>query len=140
MKLQKGIFWHSSRIAGYEDQACIARSTDGGKTFSKWEGMGFKGHPMNALRLPDKRVLITYGYRHRPFGIRARILNEECTDFKTAPEIILREDGGSGDLGYTGRFNWIRSGFWLFIISIRIMAQDDSGNDLKSGLIVSLFG
>lgn len=89
------------RTAGYNDQACIARSTDGGKTFSKWEGMGFKGHPMNALRLPDKRVLITYGYRHKPFGIRARILNAECTDFKTAPEMILREDGGNGDLGYT---------------------------------------
>ena len=89
------------RTAGFADQACIARSTDGGKTFSKWEGMGFKGHPLNALRLPDKRVLITYGYRHKPFGIRARILNEECTDFKTASEIILREDGGSTDIGYT---------------------------------------
>ncbi|RYD88128.1 MAG: exo-alpha-sialidase, partial [Sphingobacteriales bacterium] len=41
-----------------------------------------------------------YGYRHKPFGIRARILNAECTDFKTAPEIILREDGGNGDIGY----------------------------------------
>ena len=89
------------RTAGYNDQACIARSTDGGKTFSNWEGMGFKGHPMNALRLPDKRVLITYGYRHKPFGIRARILNQECTDFKTAPEIILRDDAGNGDIGYT---------------------------------------
>lgn len=89
------------RTSGFEDQACIARSTDGGKTFGKWEGMGFKGHPLNALRLPDNRVLITYGYRHKPFGIRARILNAECTDFATAPEIILREDGGSGDIGYT---------------------------------------
>ena len=89
------------RTAGFNDQACSARSTDGGKTCSNWEGMGFKGHPMNALRLPDKRVLITYGYRHKPFGIRARILNQECTDFKTAPEIILRDDGGNGDIGYT---------------------------------------
>lgn len=89
------------RTAGFADQACIARSTDGGKTFGKWESMGFKGHPLNALRLPDNRVLITYGYRHKPFGIRARILNAECTDFATAPEIILREDGGSGDIGYT---------------------------------------
>lgn len=89
------------RTAGYGDQACIARSTDGGKTFSKWESMGFQGHPLNALRLPDNRVLLTYGYRHRPYGIRARILNAECTDFATAPEIILREDGGSADIGYT---------------------------------------
>ena len=63
--------------------------------------MGFQGHPLNALRLPDNRVLLTYGYRHKPFGIRARILNAECTDFATAPEIILRDDGGNSDLGYT---------------------------------------
>jgi len=89
------------RTANFNDQACIARSTDGGNTFQKWESMGFQGHPLNALRLPDDRVLLTYGYRHPPFGIRARILNAECTDFATAPEIILRDDGGSGDLGYT---------------------------------------
>lgn len=88
------------RTANFNDNAVIARSKDGGKTF-KWESMGFQGHPLNALRLPDNRVLLTYGYRHKPWGIRARILNAECTDFKTAPEIILREDGGNGDIGYT---------------------------------------
>jgi sialidase-1 len=87
------------RTANMDDQACIARSTDGGKSF-KWESMGFQGHPMQALRLADNRVLLVYGYRHKPFGIRARILNAECTDFKTAPEIVLREDGGNGDIGY----------------------------------------
>lgn len=81
-------------------QACVARSKDGGKTFQPWESMGFSGFPLTAMRLPDNRVLLTYGYRQAPFGIRARILNAECTDFKTAPEIILRDDGGNGDLGY----------------------------------------
>ena len=89
------------RTAGYDDQACIARSTDGGRSFGKWESMGFMGHPLNAIRLHDNRVLLTYGYRHKPFGIRARILNPECTDYKTAPEIVLRDDGGNGDIGYT---------------------------------------
>lgn len=88
------------RTGGFNDQACIARSKDGGKTFT-WASMGFRGHPLNALRLPDKRVLLTYGYRHEPFGIRARILNPECTDFATAPEIVLRDDGDNGDIGYT---------------------------------------
>ena len=88
------------RTAGMDDQACIARSTDGGKSF-KWQSMGFQGHPLHALRLPNNRVLLSYGYRHKPFGIRARILNAECTDFATAPEIILRDDGDNGDLGYT---------------------------------------
>ncbi len=89
------------RTANLDDQACIARSVDGGKTFQKWQKMGFQGHPLNAMRIPDNRVLLTYGYRHEPFGIRARILNAECTDFETAQEIILREDGGTWDLGYT---------------------------------------
>ena len=88
------------RTANFGDQACIARSTDGGKSF-KWESMGFQGHPLNALRLPDNRVLLTYGYRHQPFGIRARILNAECTDFATSEEFILRDDGGNGDIGYS---------------------------------------
>ena len=63
--------------------------------------MGFQGHPLHALRLPDNRVLLTYGYRHQPYGIRARILNPECTDYRTAPEFVLRDDGGTTDLGYT---------------------------------------
>lgn len=88
------------RSEDYGDQACIARSTDGGRTFQPWQGMGFQGHPLHALRLPDNRVLLTYGYRHAPLGIRARILNAECTDFATAPEIVLRTDGGTTDLGY----------------------------------------
>lgn len=89
------------RTANLEDQACIARSGDGGKSFEPWQKMGFQGHPLNALRLPDKRVLLTYGYRHKPYGIRARILNPECTDYLTSEEIILRDDGGNSDIGYT---------------------------------------
>ena len=88
------------RTANMGDQACIARSVDGGKSFQKWESMGFKGHPLQAMRLPDNRVLLVYGYRHKPMGIRARVLNAECTDFKTAPEMVLRNDGGGSDLGY----------------------------------------
>ncbi len=89
------------RTADLNDQACIARSKDSGKTFEKWESMGFQGHPLNAIQLPDNRVFLTYGYRHEPYGIRARILNAECTDFASAPEIILRDDGGNTDIGYT---------------------------------------
>lgn len=89
-----------ARTANFDDQTVIARSSDGGKSFT-WKPAGFKGHPHHAIKLPDDRVLLVYGYRHSPtFGIRARILNPECTDADTAREIILREDGGSGDLGY----------------------------------------
>jgi hypothetical protein len=88
------------RTANFDDHACIARSSDGGKTFQPWQDMGFKGHPLQATRLPDNRVLLVYGYRHPPFGIRARVLNAECTDFASAPEVVLRDDGGTTDIGY----------------------------------------
>jgi hypothetical protein len=89
------------RTANMRDQlSCIARSVDGGKSF-QWQSMGFYGYPMHALQLPDNRVLLTYGYRRIPFGIRGRILNPECTDFESAPEFIIRDDGGNGDLGYS---------------------------------------
>lgn len=88
------------RTSNFDDEAVIARSKNGGNSFEEWQKMGFKGHPFHALTLPDNRVLLTYGYRHKPYGIRAKILNPECTDFDTAKEIIIREDGGSGDIGY----------------------------------------
>ncbi len=70
--------------------------------FTKWESMGFYGHSLSAVRLPDNRVLLTYGYRREPCGIRAKILNKECTDFATSDEIILRDDNGPGtDVGYS---------------------------------------
>ncbi len=87
------------RTAGMDDQACIARSVDGGVSF-QWQSMGFQGHPLQAVRLPDDRVLLVYGYRHKPYGIRARVLDPECTDFATAREIVLRDDGSGTDLGY----------------------------------------
>ncbi len=89
------------RTAGLNDHLCIARSKDHGKTFQPWQEIGeFQGHPFYALRLPDGRALLVYGYRHPPFGIRARILDPECTDIAGAREFVLRDDGGGVDLGY----------------------------------------
>ena len=81
------------------DHTAIARSFDHGKSF-QWEDAGFQGHPHHAIRLPDRRVLLVYGYRHPPFGIRARVIDPECTGIAAAEEIVLRADGGNGDIGY----------------------------------------
>jgi hypothetical protein len=88
------------RTAGLNDRLCVARSKDRGKTFQQWEEIGFQGHPFHATRLPDGRALLVYGYRHPPYGIRARVLDAECTNIAGAPEIVLRDDGGGVDLGY----------------------------------------
>ena len=88
------------RTAGLDDHAVMARSTDGGKTFQPWQDLGWRGHPLQATRLSDGRVLLVYGYRHKPYGVRARVLDPECRDAATAPEFVIRDDGGSTDLGY----------------------------------------
>ena len=88
------------RTEGFDDHTTVARSNDHGKTFERWQDAGFQGHPHYALRLPDNRVLLIYGYRHPPFGVRARVLDGECTNLASAEEIVLRDDGGNGDLGY----------------------------------------
>jgi sialidase-1 len=88
------------RSENFNDHTCIARSHDHGKTFEPWQDTGFQGHPHYALPLPDQRVLLVYGYRHPPFGVRARVLDAECKNVASSSEIVLRADGGNGDLGY----------------------------------------
>lgn len=88
------------RTADFDDHTVVARSTDGGKSFGPWQDAGFQGHPHCATLLPDGRILLVYGYRHEPFGIRARILDAEAKNFAESREVVLRDDGGSGDLGY----------------------------------------
>ena len=87
------------RTANFDDHGVLVRSRDLGKTWEAWQDTGIVGHPHHALRLPDDRILLVYGYRHPPFGIRARILDPECTRFD-GEELVLRDDGGAHDLGY----------------------------------------
>lgn len=96
----KGDLVAFARTAEFDDHTVIARSRDRGKSFEKWQDAGWQGHPHHAVRLEDGRVFLVYGYRHRPQGVRARVLNAECTDYATAPEFVLRDDGGGNDLGY----------------------------------------
>ena len=120
------------RTANMDDQAVIARSKDGGKTFS-WEPMGFQGHPLMATKLPDNRVLLVYGYRHKPYGIRARILNAECTDWKTSKEFVLRDDGGNTDIGYP--WSVVLSGNRVLVV---YYFNKDNGNRYIAGTIIEI--
>lgn len=88
------------RTESLDDHTAIARSRDRGRSFEPWVDAGWQGHPHHAVRLEDGHVFLVYGYRHPPFGVRARVLDPECAGIATAPEFVLRDDGGSGDLGY----------------------------------------
>lgn len=88
------------RTSEGDDLLAVAESTDNGSSWSKWEEKNIKGLPYHPLRLPDNRVFLCYGYRYPPYGIRARILDEECTNFDQTEEFVIRNDALYGDIGY----------------------------------------
>jgi hypothetical protein len=57
-----------------------------------------EGNPPSLLRLADGRLCLIYGYRAEPFGLRARLSGDRGKTWGEA--IVLRDDGGSRDLGY----------------------------------------
>jgi hypothetical protein len=76
------------------------RSDDLGTSWSKVSDVtgNIGGNPPATVLLPDGRLCVTYGHRRKPFGIRARISSDEGLTW--SPEIVLRDDGFDGDLGY----------------------------------------
>lgn len=76
-------------------------SRDNGQSWRPWSTPAAdtgEGNPPSMIRLEDGRLCITYGYRAAPFGIRARLSNDEGKTW--GEEIVLRDDGGGRDLGY----------------------------------------
>jgi hypothetical protein len=77
-------------------------SKDNGKSWqflSKPAGTGrSNGNPADMVRLNDGRIVLTYGYRSEPCGIRARISQDNGRTW--GKEIHLRDDGRTWDLGY----------------------------------------
>lgn len=76
------------------------RSDDLGKT---WQKLGLAaehigGNPPALVRLPDGRLVVNYGHRHPPAGMRARISSDEGKSW--GPEIDVRSAAFDGDMGY----------------------------------------
>ncbi|MBO7146740.1 MAG: exo-alpha-sialidase [Lentisphaeria bacterium] len=78
----------------------LCESTDGGRTWTTPVDLGIHGEPATTARMDDGRILLAYGYRMEPFGVRARICNPEMTDIAEAEEIVIRDDCGRADCGY----------------------------------------
>ena len=73
-------------------------SRDGGRTWFTPEDMDIHGSPPHLLRHSSGAIVLTYGWRHAPYGQRARISRDDGATL--SDEIILRDDGPDGDLGY----------------------------------------
>lgn len=75
-----------------------SESTDGGKSWSMPHSIGVWGLPSFLLRLRDGRLLMSYGYRRKPFGNLARISSDQGASW--SEPLVISDDGIGGDLGY----------------------------------------
>lgn len=76
----------------------VFNSDDGGDTWHFLSRINDFGAPASLVVMPDGRVVAIYGYRLAPSGIRAAVSEDGGKTW--GPEIIVRDDGGSWDLGY----------------------------------------
>ncbi len=80
----------------------LYRSADNGRTWRLTArpapAVGHNGNPPTISRLADGRLVLVYGYRDAPYGLRARTSRDDGANW--SDEIVLRDDGGSPDLGY----------------------------------------
>ncbi len=76
----------------------IYESKDGGRTWGFLSRVNDWGAPGDLVPMRDGRVVCVYGYRIAPQGIRYRVSEDKGRSW--SKEMILRDDGGSWDLGY----------------------------------------
>ena len=75
----------------------MSRSADGGVSWSEPYRLPCDGTPPHLLMHSSGVVVCVYGYRHEPYGQRAMVSRDGLT---WSEELILRDDGLDGDLGY----------------------------------------
>jgi len=86
------------RDARYVIWTEIHESLDGGRTWRWLSRVNDWGAPGDLVPMADGRVVCVYGYRNAPSGIRYRVSEDQGKTWGT--EMILRDDGGSWDVGY----------------------------------------
>jgi hypothetical protein len=50
--------------------------------------------------LADGRVLLTFGVRHKPFGVQAMLSKDNGESWDSKRRFVLALDGDHGDIGY----------------------------------------
>ncbi len=103
-------YWIFCARVDLDGFARIIRSPDRGRTWEAVRKTSVWGYPQHLLPLRDGRLLMTYGYRRAPFGVRACLSCDQGRTWDVDNEIVLRMDGGTppgqsrivddGDLGY----------------------------------------
>ncbi len=86
---------HNKKNSG---ETLQSESSDGGKTWSVPHSISVWGLPSHLLKLKDGRLLMTYGYRRKPYGNQARVSEDHGRTW--SKPITISDDGPGHDLGY----------------------------------------
>jgi hypothetical protein len=81
-----------------DNETLQAESFDGGRTWTDLHPIGVWGLPSHLLRLRDGRLLMSYGYRRKPYGNQIRISEDHGKTWSEPAAISA--DGHHDDLGY----------------------------------------
>ena len=76
----------------------VYKSDDGGRTWGFLSRINDFGSPASLVAMSDGRIVAVYGYRLPDYGIRAAVSEDGGATWDS--ELIVRDDGGSWDLGY----------------------------------------
>lgn len=76
----------------------VYASDDGGRTWDFLSRVNDFGAPGSLVVKRDGRLVMVYGYRLAPQGIRAKVSGDGGKTW--GRELIIRDDGGSWDMGY----------------------------------------
>ena len=76
----------------------VYSSDDRGRTWQFLSRVNDFGSPGSLVVKKDGHLVMVYGYRLMPSGIRAKVSEDGGKTW--GPELIVRDDGGSWDLGY----------------------------------------
>lgn len=76
----------------------MSQSFDKGKTWSMPQRVNEHGAPAHALKHSSGLVVLVYGYRQKPWGLRAKISKDQCNTW--SDEFIIKDESFSFDLGY----------------------------------------
>jgi len=92
------IRYHIPKEEGGNMDVCLTKSTDGGKTWTEPIRMNVAGSPPHLMQHSSGAIVMVYGYRHPGYGQRAVVSYDNGETW--SDEIIIRDDGQTGDLGY----------------------------------------
>lgn len=82
---------------GIQQYTIQLESSDGGRTWSEPRKVT-DGYPPHLLRLRDDTLLMTYGSRTPPYGIRAKLSQDNGQSW--SQEFVIYDQGASWDIGY----------------------------------------